>query len=35
MRNRLTENDLNRITKKVLSEQQGEGKFTGGGMGKG
>jgi hypothetical protein len=35
MRNRLTENDLNRITKKVLSEQQGEGKFTGGGMGPG
>jgi hypothetical protein len=32
---RLTESDLNRLVKKVISEQQGEGKFTGGGMGPG
>lgn len=32
---RLTESDLSRLVRKIVSEQQGEGPFTGGGMGPG
>ena len=35
MYRKLNESDLNRLAKKVVNEQQGEGKFTGGGMGPG